>query len=135
MKLITFSVELKIFRQAKVISRYSIIALEDSFYIFGGQVTLRSWTGTKTVASFSTITKEWKKLGNLKEARLEHEVFVHQGEFVIVGGDFEWGEADEMTTERCELNNDEIRCKAIEPKLFNVNNPVMMSVPHDYCQN
>ena len=98
----------------------------DSFYIFGGMADPFLWTGTKTVASFSTITKEWKNLGNLKEARYDHAVFVHMGDFVVVGGQSE-------LTERCKLNNDTIQCKAIEPKL-QVYYPVLMSIPHDYCK-
>ena len=134
LNLLTRSFELKIFRQAENISKYSIIALKNVFYIFGGYVRVNQYTGTTTVASFSTITKEWKKLGDLKEARMEHQVFVHQGDFVIVGGKFEAYISTEISTERCTLKNSTIRCTSIEPKLKSSNKPVVMSIPYDYCQ-
>ena len=56
------------------------------------------------------------------------------GGFVIVGGLFDSGSHPKIATERCNLNSDKIRCRAIEPEL-QVSNPVMMSISHDFCQN
>ena len=43
-------------------------------------------TVTKTIAVFSTITKEWKKIGEFNYARCGHGVFIQQDAFVLVGG-------------------------------------------------
>ena len=114
----------------RYISDYSIVAMKDFFYFFGGQT---GHSTTKTIASFSTITKVWKICGKLQNARSGHGVFIHEGDFVIVGGTMNGGEID-VPTERCNLNGDRIQCTVVEPKLSDYKYyPEMIAVPHDYC--
>ena len=92
-------------------------------------------TGLKnssTIAAFSTKTKAWKKIGNLKNAREGHGVFIQRGEFIIVGGKSYGQKA--LSTERCTLKGDVIKCKEIGPVLTSYEDyPEMMLVLHDYC--
>ena len=108
------------------IHSYSIVALADSFYIFGG---LSHGTKSSTIAAFSTVTKEWKKLGELKQARYYHGVIIQNGDFVVVGGN-----DGQLGTERCILSEDTITCTVIDPVLDHYYYyPEMMSVPPNYC--
>ena len=101
--------------------------MQSSFYIFGGedeQETLNA------IASFDTVTKKWKKLGELKHGRYAHGVIIQAGEFVVVGG------TGSISTERCILNGESIKCTTVDPELENYNfYPEMMSVPENYCSN
>ena len=109
----------EIFHPGSYILDYSIVALETSFYIFGGD-----WSNV--IASFSTTSMEWRKLGYLNKARNGHGVIIHQGEFIIVGG-----YAD---TERCILNGDSVQCSTVDPELEGYYYyPEMMSVPENFC--
>ena len=98
----------------------------------------KPWISIKTIAAFSTVTKEWKKYGELNYARYGHGVFVHQGEFIVVGGEHYGGSDDHATklsTERCTLVEDSIECKAVDPVFNNYfSYPEMIRVPYDYCQ-
>ena len=133
----SFTVKSKIFRKDKYICLYPIVALDNSFFIFGGDTgTTRGpqATPTKTIAVFSTITKQWKNIGELNVARYGHGVFVHKGEFFIIGGPLEFYQA-EYPTELCTLESDSIQCTVIDPMLKNYYSyPEMMRVPADYCQ-
>ena len=60
--------------------------MAETFYIFGGDAGPRDSTPSTTIAAFSTVTKEWKKVGNLNQARFAHGVFIQQGNFIVVGG-------------------------------------------------
>ena len=114
----------------RYISDYSIVAMKDFFYVFGGQTEDST---TNRITSFSTISKVWKIYGKLKSARSGHGVFIHEGDFVIVGGTINGGDQP-VSTERCTLKEDTIQCTAIKPKLSNYYNyPEMIAVPHDYC--
>ena len=103
--------------------------MEDTFYIFGGDSGPSSNTPSNTIAKFSTLTKEWTKLGELNQARFAHGVFIQQGDFIVVGG-FK----GDLRTERCTLNEDAIRCTLIDPELKNYGYyPEMMSVEPNFC--
>ena len=115
-----------------MIRNYAVVTFEDSFFIFGGKIEEIPETRTKTVAVFSTITKKWTKVGDLKIARLDHGVFVQQVEFVVVGGAPE-EYATGVATERCHLNGEEVQCEAVSPELLLYSIPAMMRVPHNYC--
>ena len=96
--------------------------------MFGGNLHPEDARPTNTIASFSTVTKEWKKLGELNQARYAHGVFIQQGDFIVVGG---WGT---FRTERCTLNEEAIRCTLIDPKLSEYcYYPEMMSVEPNFC--
>ena len=98
-----------------------------SFYIFGGDYG--DFQQTDTIAAFSTITKEWRKVGELNQARLAHGVFIQQGYFIVIGG------MDGLLgTERCILNEDAISCTVVEPILHNYfYYPEMMAVEPNFC--
>ena len=116
----------EIFHKGLYINRYSIVTLESSFYIFGG------WKGISSdvIASFSTVTKQWRKLGYLNKARYGQGVIIQQGDFIIVGG---WSES--LGTERCSVNGDSMQCATVEPKLEGYYYyPEMMLVPGNFCQ-
>ena len=61
-----------------------MVAWQNTFYIFGGLV--KGEIVTNRIAAFSTITKEWKKIGQLKYSRGGHGVFIQRENFVVVGG-------------------------------------------------
>ena len=64
--------------------------------VVGGTVP----TVTKTIAVFSTITKEWKKIGEFNYARFGHGVFIQQDAFVLVGGtDYRQGSHEKLCSE------------------------------------
>ena len=104
---------------------FPIVALDTSFYIFGGSPSATIGT---VIASFDTISKQWERLGELKQARWAHGVIVHQGEFIVVGG------GGEKWTERCTLNDNSIQCNIVNPELENyLDYPHMISVPANFC--
>ena len=74
-----------------MIFSYSVVAIDDTFFIFGGRdlENQRLNRGnSRVIASFDTRSKNWKKLGEMNQPRYEHGVIVHQGQFFVVGG---WG--------------------------------------------
>ena len=104
--------------------------MADTFYIFGGDSGPDTYTPSNTIASFSTVTKEWKKLGELNQARYAHGVFIQQGDFIVIG-DYK----GRLRTERCTLNQDAIRCTLVDPELQDYGfYPEMMSVMPNYCE-
>ena len=87
-------------------------------------------SASRTIATFNTITKAWKKGGEMIRARNGHGVIVNQGDFVIFGSAGE----EHVGVERCTLKGDSIECQYAEPRskdffLY----PEMINVPHDYC--
>ena len=121
-----------------VIIRSPIVGLQKTFYIFGGAIKENPFDdvdkplkATKTIAAFSTVTKKWKKCGELNDARSGHGVFMHQGEFIVVGGRHYQGDP----TDRCTLVKDTIICKVVDPVFKrHFAYPEMIRVPYDYCQ-
>ena len=83
------------------------------------------------IATFSTVTKEWKVCGKLRMARYGHGVIVSDFTghgFLIVGG------KSNHYNEYCKLEGDSMFCQAFRPELVDYEGyPEMMSVPHDYC--
>ena len=116
------------------ISGYGIVALDSTFYIFGGYYyhalkALFSYGGASTVASFDTNTKEWKKLGYLRNGRRGHAVTIHKGQFIVIGG-----YPGSFRTERCALNGGSIYCATVGPELVDYEYyPEIMSVSEKYC--
>lgn len=118
------------------ISYYSIVAFNSSFYFFGG------WRGSYhlgspacnsyVIASFSTNTKQWKRIGFLNNARNSHGVMIDQGEFIIVGGYNE--KIGLLGTERCSLIGDSMKCTTVDPGLEGYYyTPELMSVSENFC--
>lgn len=64
----------------------------------------------------------------MNQGRWGHGVIVHQGQFIVVGG-----YSGPLRTERCELKDESIQCKTVDPELSNYRYyPEMMSVTK-YC--
>ena len=85
---------------------------------------------TNVIAAFNTKAKEWKKVGELNNARRDHQVMVNQGEFIVVGGE------KTKTTERCLFLDGLIQCELVEPVLKDLpysDFRELMRVPFDYC--
>ena len=102
-----------------------MVALKSSIYIFGGSP--RTKIGG-IITTFDTTTKQWIRLGKLNQARYAHAVIVHQGQFVVVGGDGSLG------TERCALKGNSVQCTTVDPELENYYfYPEMMSVSENFC--
>ena len=118
----------------KYICDYSIVAIKNLFYIFGGGTLWDSSGITKKIASFSTTTKKWKMCGELKKDRYGHGVILQDGDFLIIGGKNGNKDDKPIYTERCILKNDRIECAVVEPKLLKYEYyPEMIAVPHDHC--
>ena len=119
-----------LFHQGSYIIRYPIVTLANTFYIFGGDSGPSDNTPTNPIVAFSTITKEWKKLGELNRARYAHGVFIQQGDFIVVGG-----YDRKLFTERCTFNEADIHCTLVDPELENyAYYPEMMAVMPSYCE-
>lgn len=104
--------------------------MSEAFYIFGGDSGPSDNTPSNTIAAFSTMTKEWEKLGELNQARYANGVFIHQGDFIVVGG-----LSGNLHTERCTVNEGTARCTTIDPELNGYHYyPEMMAVMPNYCQ-
>ena len=73
-----------------------------------------------TIARFDPIEDSWAKLGELKVARLAHDVIQVDNEFTVIGGIAgAGGSPGGVPTESCKLNNNSMTCFMREPKLFN----------------
>ena len=66
---------MKAFHEAASIESYSIISLQKKFYVFGGRTDVGD---SNTICTFDTITKKWKKTGELLTARMGHGVIALQ---------------------------------------------------------
>ena len=105
-----------------------------SFYVFGGDAGPLYAKSTKVIAAFSTVTKKWKKSGEMNAVRGAHGVFAHRGQFIVIGGRNPELMNFAYSTELCSLENDSILCKNVDPKLKDyVWYPQSMRVPADYC--
>ena len=124
-------------RQGKYIHGQPVVALDSTFYIFGGMIQEKTYKN-KNIAAFNTIAKEWKKMGDMKQARAGHGVFIQLDAFVVVGGvseDSQEKEITELTTERCILIDGAINCTVVhlDPIGEYFYFPEMIRVPYDYC--
>ena len=111
------------------------MTLRSTFYIFGGVAGPSSDSPTRTIAAFSTKTKEWKKKGDLNQARWGHKVLVQKDVFITVGGVSPYGTEKPFGTERCEMQKDDtIRCTVVAPLLTNcMFYAGLIPVLDDYC--
>ena len=96
---------------------YALVAHKKTFYIFEG----------RSIITFSTVTKKWKKTGELKTDRIGHEAIVRNDEFIIVGGN------RKIHSERCTFNDESIECKLVTPELLVFDTHELMLVPSNYC--
>ena len=117
-----------------------MVAVNDIVYIFGGRVVKGTYYGrSDTIASFNTVSKQWKDMGTLNQKERGASVFVQNGEFIIVGG-----AKDPVDTlhysqvERCTPNQDKINCVPTNYwtiyGLEQYGYPEMIQIPDYYCQ-
>ena len=120
--------------QANVISQYSILYHNDSFYIFGGEIAhSKSLTTTDIVARLDSHGV-WTKAGNLKTQREGHSVVFDGRYFMVVGG-HKTGELSGQTlaTEKCSLQSSAVSCESQLPNLTDyVYTPELILVEEDY---
>ena len=135
-----------VFCQGEYLKSYALVALDESFYIFGGKngLDLSGKDAESRIAAFSTLTRKWTTIGELNQARSNLGVYVQRGEFVIVG------DGTGLETERCTLigaSKKHIHCEQVGPALpykFAVPSlpykfledafySKMMPVPADFC--
>ena len=69
----------EIFPQGDSIEDYALVPVKNTFIFFGG------YPFSKTIATFSTVTKQWKKIGELIPPRNGHGVFARKDDFIVVG--------------------------------------------------
>ena len=102
--------------------------MKDTFFIFGGRIGVQK--STRTINAFSTITNEWKKVGEMTSDRDRPGVVVQRSKFLIVG--------NKVPIDQCALiDSDSLDCVAIDqmaPKDFG-NDPKLMPVPANYCNS
>ena len=73
------------------ITNYGTASTDSAAYILGGiSISKRTVERTSTIAQFQD--NEWRKIGDLKEAKSDSSAIFHNGEYLIIGGD-----ADSMT--------------------------------------
>ena len=70
----------KIFR----ISGYGTVSSDSAAYILGGYYYLDGNQRTSTIAQFQN--NEWIKIGDLKEVKSDISAILHNGEYLIIGG-------------------------------------------------
>ena len=76
----------KIFR----ISSYGTASTDSAAYILGGFIGdgYSSLTRISTIAKFQN--NEWQKIGDLKEIKSDTSAILHDGEYLIIGGDYQY---------------------------------------------
>ena len=66
------------------ISSYGTASTDSAAYIIGGYNHLKP-SRTSIIAQFQN--NEWQKIGDLKEVKSDTSAIVHNGEYLIIGGD------------------------------------------------
>ena len=84
---------------------------------------------TEIVAAFNTLTRNWRKVGQLQEARHGLGVILNKGKFIVVGGSYGQSEI-----ERCSFKDELIHCELVGAVLQDFVHPEVMRVPFNYCQ-
>ena len=71
------------------ISNYGTASTHSAAYIIGGFIGKASkpWR-TTTIAKFED--NKWRKIGELMEAKSDSSVILHDGQYLIIGGDAEY---------------------------------------------
>ena len=102
--------------------------------MFGG------WNAESVVARLDISTRTWTQVGSLNQGRRDHAVVVRSNDFVVVGGcsiSYYTSNCEAaVTTERCEMQNDEMICLSVDPKLTSFSQYAeAMLVDQNYCVN
>ena len=64
-----------------------------------------------TIACFNPASETWSESGEMKQARMRHNVIYNGEDFIVVGGEAR------MATETCTLKNNKFQCVEHEPTL------------------
>ena len=67
------------------ISNYGTASTNSAAYILGGYYYLNGNQRTSTIAQFQN--NEWQKIGELNEVKSDSSAVLHDGEYLIIGGD------------------------------------------------
>ena len=67
------------------ISNYGTASTDSAAYILGGYYDLNGNQRTSTIAQFQN--NEWQKIGELNEVKSDSSAVLHDGEYLIIGGD------------------------------------------------
>ena len=67
------------------ISNYGTASTDSAAYILGGYYYADGNQRTSTIAQFQN--NEWQKIGDLQEIKSDTSAIVHNGEYLIIGGD------------------------------------------------
>ena len=101
-----------------------------AFFLFGGI----AHGAESVIAMLDVSTKKWSQAGTLNQGRWGHGVVVRSNDFVIVGGCGYY--CGSMTTERCEMQNDQMVCATVKPKLSGFSRYAeTMLVDENFCVN
>ena len=104
---------------------------EGSFIYFGGWHFARPESAS-LIAKFDSTTRQWSRIGKLRQSRDGHGAIFDGANFIIVGGFL-----DEFYTESCTLNadNSEITCSRRKPILDDYSDyPELFIVPENFCK-
>ena len=71
------------------ISNYGTTSTDSAAYLLGGYYYLEGHKRTSTIAQFQN--NEWQKIGDLNEIKSDSSAILHDGEYLIVGGDGQSG--------------------------------------------
>ena len=111
------------------ISEAAIIAIDDSFFVFGG------WsideTDRQTIGRLSLTTHEWSRAGDMVQGRSGHSV-IHDGtRVIIVGG------SGSKRVETCSLkSNGQMACEAAAQMLeYYAYYPELFLVNDEFCKD
>ena len=81
------------------------------------------------IARLDGVSYEWFSVGLLNQARDSHNVIYLSGHFLVVGG-----YSSSVKTEKCVYQQNKVICDLQAPLLSMYSeNPELMIVPHDYC--
>ena len=89
---------------------------------------------TNKIRRLSQLTKKWAIVGEMQNARKDHNVVFYENHFLVTGG---IGSGVYLPTERCILANDEVTCKSQTPWYDSLYDYWWMEtfiVPIDFCQ-
>ena len=114
----------KLIKANSIFSHNPVVHKKGHFFIFGG------YGAESVIAMLDVASKTWSKIGSLNQGRSAHAVVVRSNDFVIVGG------RDTKSTERCEMQNNQMVCVSTEPELTNfAYYPEAMIVDENFCAN
>ena len=102
---------------------YQVVHKNESFLLFGGSLWSVDFRSETTIAAFNVPSKIWSRIGSLNVGRWSHGVIDRGNDFIIVGGcSGRHGKVHKgcfvpMISERCEMQDDQMICVTVEPKL------------------